>query len=90
MAQTLVNVRMDEDLKKSFDTVCNELGMNMTTAIVIFAKKVSREKRIPFDVSIDPFYSESNMKALQESIEQLNSGKTVIKSLEELEDMANG
>ena len=90
MAQTLVNVRMDEDLKKSFDTVCNELGMNMTTAIVIFAKKVSREKRIPFDVSIDPFYSESNMKALQDSIEQLNSGKTVIKSLEELEDMANG
>lgn len=90
MAQTLVNVRMDEDLKKSFDTVCNELGMNMTTAIVIFAKKVSREKRIPFDVSIDPFYSESNMKALQESIEQINSGKTVVKSLEELEDMANG
>lgn len=90
MAQTLVNVRMDEDLKKSFDAVCNELGMNMTTAIVIFAKKVSREKRIPFDVSIDPFYSESNMKALQDSIEQLNSGRTVIKSLEELEDMANG
>lgn len=90
MAQTLVNVRMDEDLKKSFDAVCNELGMNMTTAIVIFAKKVSREKRIPFDVSIDPFYSESNMKALRDSIEQLNSGRTVIKSLEELEDMANG
>ena len=90
MAQTLINVRMDEDLKREFDTVCNELGMNMTTAIIIFAKKVTREKRIPFDVSIDPFYSDSNMKILQRSKEQLSSGQVVVKSFEELEDIANG
>lgn len=90
MAQTLINVRMDEELKRDFDTVCNELGMNMTTAIMIFAKKVTREKRIPFDVSIDPFYSDSNMKALKTSREQLASGQVVVKSLDELEDMANG
>ena len=90
MAQTLVNVRMDEELKRDFDTVCNELGMNMTTAIIIFAKKVTREKRIPFDVSIDPFYSDRNMKILQRSKEQLSSGQVVVKSLDELEDMANG
>lgn len=90
MAQTLINVRMDEDLKREFDTVCNELGMNMTTAIIIFAKKVTREKRIPFDVSIDPFYSDRNMKILQRSKEQLSSGQVVVKSLEELEDIANG
>ncbi len=38
--------------------------MNMTTAITIFAKKMTREKRIPFEVSVDPFYSESNMAHL--------------------------
>lgn len=54
MAQTLVNIRMDEDLKKSMEATCKELGMNMTTAFTIFAKKVSREKRIPFEVSIEP------------------------------------
>lgn len=90
MAQTLINVRMDEDLKRDFDTVCNELGMNMSTAIVIFAKKVSREKRIPFDVAIDPFYSDSNLKALKKSMEQLASGQVIVKSLDELETMANG
>ena len=90
MAQTLINVRMDEELKREFDTVCNELGMNMTTAIMIFARKVTRERRIPFDVSIDPFYSDSNMKALKTSKEQLASGQVVVKSLEELEDIANG
>ena len=47
MAQTLVNIRMDEELKKNMEQTCQELGMNMTTAITIFAKKMTREKRIP-------------------------------------------
>ena len=57
MAHTLVNIRMDEKLKKSMEKTCQELGMTMTTAFTIFAKKMSREKRIPFEVSVDPFYS---------------------------------
>ena len=89
MAQTLINVRMDEELKREFDRVCNELGMNMTTAIMIFARKVTRERRIPFDVSIDPFYSDSNMTALRRSKDQLKSGQVVIKTLDELENMTN-
>lgn len=89
MAQTSVNIRMDEDLKRTFDGVCNELGLNMTTAITIFAKKMSRERRIPFDVSIDPFYSETNKMALSESLEQVKSGKVVSKTMEELEAMEN-
>lgn len=63
--------------------------MNMTTAFTIFAKKVSREKRIPFEVSIDPFYSESNIKAIDESIEQMKHGKVIVRSMEELEAMEN-
>lgn len=89
MAQTLVNIRMDEDLKRDFDNVCSELGMSMTTAITIFAKKMSREHRIPFEVSANPFYSESNLRALAESLDQLNGGKVVIKTMDELEDMAD-
>lgn len=88
MGQVLVNIRMDEELKKSMETTCQELGINMTTAFTIFAKKMSREKRIPFEVSVDPFYSDSNIKAINESIEQIKQGKVVIKTLEELEDMA--
>ena len=87
MAQTLVNIRMDEKLKKSMEKTCHELGMTMTTAFTIFAKKMSREKRIPFDVSVDPFYSESNMKAIKESIKQLERGKVVVKTLEELKEL---
>lgn len=89
MAQTLVNIRMDEELKKSMEQTCQELGMNMTTAFTIFAKKMSREKRIPFEVSIDPFYSEKNMRALNESMEQMKKGNVVVKTIEELEEMAD-
>ena len=67
MAQTLVNFRMDEELKQNMEQTCQELGMNMTTAFTIFAKKMTREKRIPFEVSVDPFYSDSNMNYLKKA-----------------------
>jgi len=84
---TLVNIRMDVELKKSMEKVCEELGMNMTTAFTIFAKKMTREHRIPFEVSYDPFYSENNMAVLRESLEQLKEGKVICKTMEELEAM---
>ena len=87
MAQTLVNFRIDEDTKKQMEQICNELGMNVTTALNIFIRKMIREKRIPFEVSIEPFYSESNIKALKESKNELENGNVIIKSFEELEAM---
>ena len=40
---TTVSVRMDENLKRDFDEICNELGLSMTTAITMLAKKMTRE-----------------------------------------------
>lgn len=87
MAQTLINFRIDEVTKKQMEQICNELGITMSTAFNMFAKKMCREKRIPFDVSIDPFHSENNIKAIYESIKQLDEGKVVTKTIEELEAM---
>ncbi|MFV0275087.1 MAG: type II toxin-antitoxin system RelB/DinJ family antitoxin [Bacilli bacterium] len=75
MGQTTVNVLMDEQLKKAMDETCKELGMNMSTAITIFAKKMCREQRIPFDVSVDSFYSDSNVAHLMRGIKALNASK---------------
>ena len=78
MAQTNVNIRMDETLKQQFDHLCNELGLNMSTAINIYLKKLGREKRIPFEVAVDPFYSQENMTRLKESVAQMEAtGGTV-------------
>ena len=75
MAQVMVNFRLDEEDKRGMEDVCRELGMSMSTAFIIFAKKMRREKRIPFDVSIDPFYSEANMAHLAGVISEIDSGR---------------
>lgn len=78
MAQAIVSVRMDDNLKQDFDNICNELGLSMTTAVTMLAKKMTREKRLPFEVSIDPFYSTENMARLKSSIAQMEAtGGTV-------------
>ena len=50
MAQATFSVRMDEGLKRQFDALCAEFGMNATTAFNVFAKAVVRERRIPFEI----------------------------------------
>ena len=71
MAQTTVSIRMDNDLKNSFDHICNELGMSMSTAVTMLAKKMTREQRLPFELSVDPFYSEQNQARLRKSIAEM-------------------
>lgn len=39
--------------------------------------------------TMDPFYSENNKKAIEESIKQIKEGKVVVKTMEELERMEN-
>lgn len=63
MPQSIISIRMDDTLKNNFDYVCNELGLNMSTAITIFAKKVCREERIPFELSIDAEHNNERLKA---------------------------
>lgn len=76
MAQTAqINFRIDEDVKKNAEQVLDELGLTMSAAITVFLKKVGREHCIPFELTADPFYSESNMAHLRRGIVALNAGE---------------
>ena len=86
MAQVLVNFRLDEEDKKGMEAVCRELGMSMSTAFTIFAKKMRREKRIPFDVSVDPFYSNENMSYLRKVISDIETGKAHLQEHDLIEE----
>ena len=87
MAQTVnVNFRLDEADKKRMENVCNELGLSMSAAFTIFAKKVGREPRIPFEVSVDPFYSESNISYLEEKLAAYKACKLKLSEHELIED----
>jgi DNA-damage-inducible protein J len=51
VAQTNVNIRIDEDLKREFDNLCQDLGLTMTTAFTVFAKTAVRRQGIPFEIT---------------------------------------
>jgi DNA-damage-inducible protein J len=88
MAQTTVNFRMDEDLKRSMEKACSDMGLSMTTAFTIFAKTVVSQNKIPFEISAesDPFYSEVNQTRLIKAIADLNAGNGKFHKLIEVED----
>jgi DNA-damage-inducible protein J len=92
MATTSVTIRMDVELKKQAERLFNDMGLNMTTAITVFAKAVVRKGKLPFEIAADPFYSEPNQTRLRETIEDYESGNAelIVKTMEELETMANG
>lgn len=63
MAQ--VNFRIDEEIKNKAEKALKEMGLNMSTAITMFLVKVGREKRIPFEINADPFYSAENVAEIE-------------------------
>lgn len=74
MAQSVnVNFKLDADVKKSMEQACSDMGLSMSAAFTIFAKKVGRERRIPFEVSADPFYSEENIAELERRIADIKA-----------------
>ena len=79
MPQTTFSVRMDSEVKEQFDEFCSQAGMNTTVAFNMFARAVLREKRLPFEVTMesDPFYSESNLAHLRRGLTALNNGQGV-------------
>jgi len=79
MAQ--VNIRIDDTLKEKAERIFDELGLNMTSAFTIFVKEAVRRRGIPFELTLDPFYSEKNMRVLEESIRDADAGKVTAHEL---------
>ena len=88
MGQTTLSVRVDDDIKRSFDNFCNDAGMNTSVAVNMFIRAVLREKRIPFEIagSQDPFYSVKNQLRLTEAMKQLEEGRGIERDLIEVDD----
>ena len=78
MAKVVVNFRIDKDTKKEMEEICKDIGISIGTAFNIFAKKFTRERKMPFELDAAPFYSQKNIERLKKSIEQMEkTGGTV-------------
>ena len=69
---TQVNFRIDEQLKINADNTLSAMGLSMSSAITLFLTKVVNERRIPFEISADPFFSESNIKYLEKKMQKIS------------------
>ncbi len=67
MAQTTFTVRMDADTKREFSELCANIGLTMSTAFSIFAKKSVSEQRIPFELTAN---NGINIGKMSSSIEE--------------------
>ena len=68
------------------DEALADMGLSMSAAFTLFAKKVARERRIPFEVLADPFYSDSNIRYLEEIAKDIREGKAHFAEHELIED----
>lgn len=85
---TTVSIRLDDDMKKDLDSMCSEMGMNITTFFMIYAKKALRDRKIPFEITaVEPFYSDKNLEHIEAAKQQVKDGRVVVKSMSELEAM---
>lgn len=69
-----IHFPMDKDLKQQMEAVCSHMGLSLTAAFTIFARQMSREQRIPFEIASDPFFSKENMAHLENVAARINTG----------------
>ena len=82
-----MTVRMDSQLKQSFDALCQEFGMSANTAMTVFAKAVVKYRKIPFEIKAsreDP--SMKGLKAFEDLRKMAESGQLPDLTLEEINE----
>ena len=75
MAQICLSI--DDDVKREAEQVCEDMGMSMSTAVNIYLKRLSRERRIPFEVMAESFWSSENATILDRRIADIRAGRNV-------------
>ena len=85
MPSTNINIRMDAELKSAFEAFCKDVGLTMTTAFNVFAKKTVDEQRIPFAIGKERPNKET-LEALEE-VRQMKADPTLGKTYTDVDKM---
>ncbi len=88
MASTLVQIRVDEDLKNEATSIFEQLGLDLPTAFRIFLKKSVEERGIPFSMRVNS--EKKSLKQANALLKQANKeakrNKNQNLSLDEIND----
>lgn len=85
MAQSTISARIDSDDKLAFDLFCSRVGLNTSSVLNLFIKKVISEDRIPFEISVPKTVSlEEGRKAFYQLREEARTNGLQDMSLDEI------
>jgi DNA-damage-inducible protein J len=79
---TNLNIRVDEELKRKAETIFNELGLNMSTAMNMFLRYSVRYGGIPFELRIE----KPNAETLS-AIDDVNNNRNMSKTFDSVNDL---
>lgn len=82
MSSTTVQVRMDTNVKEQLDALLKSMGLNMTTAVNLFAHAVINQRKIPFDITAPAPKSE-----LVRDLEDVRAGRNMSKVYHSREEL---
>lgn len=71
----IISVNVDSKLKRGFERLCGDVGLDAEAAITVFIKRSMLNNCIPFPIAGDPFYSDLNMNALSREIAEMDAGQ---------------
>ena len=80
-----ITLRIDDSLKNQSQKILDQMGLSMNTAVNLFLHQLCTDRGLPFRPSADPFDSPANQAHLAKAVRQIEEGKVVIKTLDELE-----
>ena len=87
MKHELLTLEVEPDLKSELERVCRKMGMNISTAFAILARKFIREQETPSGVLCeDLFYSPSNIDYLKKVTADIDAGTAKLSEHELIED----
>jgi DNA-damage-inducible protein J len=83
---SLIQVRVDEELRRDADALFRDLGLDVASAIRLFLRQAVIHEGIPFAITkASGFHNDYNLMVLRESIQQLNRGEGKVRNLEEVD-----
>ena len=91
MAQVSINFRVDNNLKKEFSKLCDEMGLSITSAFTTFMKMTIKEQGIPFEIKVEKKISKENVEKAFEYLKKIDpcdkqEEKEIIELLDNLEE----
>ena len=82
MSSCTLQIRIDSDLRREADSLFSGAGLDLSSAVRLFLRQSVIRRRLPFEViGADPFFSDANQRALDESIRSIERGEAVSHAL---------